>query len=45
MMADKLDIGAPFPRITLKLVSGDTLTLPEGLNARYGIVLFYRGHW
>jgi peroxiredoxin len=44
-MADKLNAGDPFPRLTLQLVQGGTLALPEGLDARYKIILFYRGHW
>lgn len=44
-MADKLGIGATFPAMTLDLVSGGTMTLPEGVTSKYGVVLFYRGHW
>jgi len=44
-MAAKLDSGDPFPKLTLKLVDGGTLELPAGLNGRYNIILFYRGHW
>ena len=44
-MAAKLSTGDPFPRLTLKLVDGRSLELPDGLDAKYKIVLFYRGHW
>ncbi|HEX9434441.1 MAG TPA: hypothetical protein VF936_16815 [Burkholderiales bacterium] len=44
-MAAKLDSGDVFPKLTLKLVEGGTLELPGGLDARYKIILFYRGHW
>ncbi len=44
-MAEKLDAGATFPAITLDLVDGTTLALPSGVEAKYRIVLFYRGHW
>jgi hypothetical protein len=44
-MADKLDSGDPFPELTLKLVDGGTLELPGGLDARYKVILLYRGHW
>ena len=44
-MAEKLDAGASFPRLTLNLVDGATLELPGGMDAKYRIVLFYRGHW
>jgi len=43
-MAEKLGIGATFPRTTIKLVSGGTATLPDA-SARYNVILFYRGHW
>jgi hypothetical protein len=44
-MADKLGIGAVFPTLRIDLVSGGTMTLPEGATCKYGVVLFYRGHW
>lgn len=44
-MAEKLDIGASFPKLTLNLVGGGKLDLPDGLDAKYRVVLFYRGHW
>lgn len=44
-MAEKLGIGSRFPQMTLALADGGTLALPEGLDARYRIILFYRGHW
>ncbi|MEJ2119259.1 MAG: hypothetical protein P8Z76_00870 [Alphaproteobacteria bacterium] len=44
-MSEKLGIGATFPKLTLKLVGGGTLDLPEGLDAKYRVILFYRGHW
>lgn len=44
-MVDKLGIGATFPRITLNLTDGGTLALPDGLAAKYRVILFYRGHW
>lgn len=44
-MAAKLGIGDAFPSMTLKLVGGGTLDLPQGLDARYKVILFYRGHW
>ena len=43
-MADKLNIGATFPRMTINLVSGGTATLPDPA-ARYCSILFYRDHW
>jgi hypothetical protein len=44
-MADKLNTGDSFPRLTLDLVDGRRLELPDGLDARYKVILFYRGHW
>jgi hypothetical protein len=44
-MAPKLNTGDSFPTLSLKLVDGRTLELPGGLDARYKVILFYRGHW
>lgn len=44
-MADKLGIGDTFPDLTLDLVDGSSMDLPGGLDAKYRIILFYRGHW
>ena len=44
-MAEKLGIGDAFPGIRLDLVGGGALDLPGGLDAKYKVVLFYRGHW
>ena len=44
-MSDKLNSGERFPHLTLGRVDGGTLELPDGLDARYKVILFYRGHW
>jgi len=44
-MAKKLGIGDAFPSMSLNLVDGSTLALPDGIDAKYRVVLFYRGHW
>ena len=44
-MADKLGIGDAFPELQFDLVGGGSLGLPDGLDAKYKVVLFYRGHW
>ena len=44
-MAAKLDSGDTFPATTLRLVGGESITLPDDLTTDYGVVLFYRGHW
>ncbi len=44
-MADKLNAGDPFPKLTLQLADGGKLDLPEGIDSKYKVILFYRGHW
>ena len=44
-MAEKLNTGDAFPQMALQLTDGSTLSLPEGIDAKYRILLFYRGHW
>jgi hypothetical protein len=44
-MAEKLVIGDAFPPMTLSLAGGGTLALPAALGPKYGVAVFYRGHW
>ena len=44
-MAQKLNTGDAFPRLTLNLSDGSPLELPDGIEAKYKVILFYRGHW
>ena len=44
-MAEKLGIGAEFPNLQLTTVDGRNLAIPEQLEGRYRVILFYRGHW
>ncbi len=44
-MAEKLQQGDRFPSITFKLVSGETMSVPDDMTSRYVALLFYRGHW
>ncbi len=44
-MSNKLGIGDKFPSMTINLVNGGTINLPESLDYKYGVILFYRGHW
>ncbi len=44
-MANKLDAGEVFPSLTLTLSDGESLTVPDDLDAKYKVILFYRGHW
>ncbi|MFI6347496.1 peroxiredoxin family protein [Streptomyces sp. NPDC050560] len=37
--------GDDFPRLTLNVVGGGPLTVPDALAGHYGVVLFYRGSW
>ncbi|MDZ4723115.1 MAG: hypothetical protein SGI97_04320 [candidate division Zixibacteria bacterium] len=39
----KLDIGDPFPRVGLQLVSGNHLTLPDDLRGNWAALIVYRG--
>lgn len=43
-MAEKLDLGDAFPGVTLNRVGGGTVTVPDA-EAKYTVMLFYRGHW
>lgn len=44
-MADKLNTGDTFPRLSIDLVDGSRLALPDDIEARYKVIVFYRGHW
>ncbi len=44
-MAAKLNTGDTFPKLTFKLTDGGTLSVPDGIDAKYKVILFYRGHW
>ena len=44
-MSDKLGIGETFPSMNLSLVGGGSIELPEAFDAKYNVMLFYRGHW
>jgi peroxiredoxin len=40
-----LDTNDRFPELEFKIVSGETLKLPQATGPGYGVILFYRGHW
>ncbi len=40
-----LNPGDEFPSLTMSLLGGDRLALPDALAGDFGIVLFYRGSW
>jgi hypothetical protein len=44
-MGAKLNAGDVFPKLMLKLTDGSSLELPGGIDAKYKVILFYRGHW
>ena len=44
-MGEKLVQGVKLPPITLRLVDGNALKLPDELPGRYLALLFYRGTW
>ncbi|HRJ40616.1 MAG: hypothetical protein KJZ86_11365 [Caldilineaceae bacterium] len=43
--ARKLDQGDRFPPMTISLLDGSVLALPDGLNADFTVFLGYRGKW
>ena len=44
-MPSKLNAGDRFPSLTIDFVGGGELSIPEGMEAKYKVVLFYRDHW
>lgn len=45
MTKTQLNTGDAFPELTLTLIGGSPLQFPSGLDGRYRVALFYRGHW
>jgi peroxiredoxin len=37
--------GDPFPRLTMNMPGGETLTVPDAFAGDFAVVLFYRGAW
>ena len=44
-MSHKLRSGEKLPSLTLTLVGGGSVTLPDDIETDFAVVLFYRGHW
>ena len=44
-MAKKLNAGGMFPELTVNIRVGGTFNVRDNLEARYNIILLYRGHW
>ena len=44
-MAKQLNPGDRFPRFTVNLTDGRSLTLPDDLKGEYAVIIYYRGIW
>ena len=44
-MTNKLGPGSVFPKMTVNIVDGAPINLPDDLEGKYNVILFYRGHW
>lgn len=44
-MPQKLVQGDKLPTLKLNLIDGTSLVLPDGMEGRYLVFLFYRGGW
>lgn len=40
-----LNPGDPFPRLTMNVLGGEALTVPDAFTGDFAAVLFYRGAW
>jgi peroxiredoxin len=40
-----LNLGNPFPRLTMNVPGGETLAVPDAFSGDFAAVLFYRGAW
>ncbi|MEU0970140.1 peroxiredoxin family protein [Streptomyces sp. NPDC005917] len=40
-----LNLGDPFPRLTISTTDGQSLALPDAFAGDFAVVLFYRGAW
>ena len=40
-----LDTGDMFPRLEMSKIGGGKIVLPNDLLDKWGVVLFYSGHW
>ena len=44
-MGKKLNSGDTFPDLTVSVMGVGTFNLKDNLEAKYNIILLYRGHW
>ena len=42
---ETLRVGERFPELQARAVDGTTLRIPDGLQGRVAVLIFYRGHW
>ncbi|SDB08865.1 hypothetical protein SAMN05660653_00431 [Desulfonatronum thiosulfatophilum] len=40
-----LDAGDLFPKMQVRLTSGEVIDVPDWFKGAYGLFLVYRGHW
>lgn len=40
-----LDNGDLFPVMVIEALEGNRIVLPADLSGKWGVLLFYRGHW
>ena len=45
MTLHKLGIGSDFPKIILKDIDNNSITIPDDIKLKYCILLFIRGAW
>jgi hypothetical protein len=43
--ARRLDTGDTFPALSIHMLGGESVNLPEDVAGRWCVVLFTRGHW
>lgn len=41
----RVENGERMPTVRADRVDGDPMTLPDDLEGRWALVVFYRGHW
>ena len=44
-MPKQLYTGDPFPDLVLNFSGGGGMSLPQNIDSRFLIAIFYRGHW
>ena len=45
LMGKKLYSGDTFPDLAVNVIAGGAFNLKDNLEAKYNIILLYRGHW